>query len=307
MTSHRVYFGGGEQPVVTIPHRDGRPLRVTAATYAILDTRHPDNSDDHELVAAGTAAAVDAVSTTLTVRAGRAAEDRRHITVTSTAGYTAGKHYLLEAPDGRAELVRAAAVPSATTLLTTAEIAGDYFAGTTLRGVEVTALFPAEAADDEQNLDDMAWVIAWDFAGLPPIREAIRLHRGEEAELASLEDLKRLDPSLSSYGGDRTDLALHLAQAHRNFRVDLTMAGANESDLLTGMIGHNAVVHLAAALALSHSRDEGAVERGKSYAARYAQLLAGLQVGAKKPDTTALDRRTETETTINPASLFRPF
>ena len=144
MTSHRVYFGEGEQPVVTIPHRDGRPLRVTAATYAILDTRHPDNSDDHELVAAGTAAAVDAASTTLTVRAGRAAEDRRHITVTSTAGCVAGKHYLLEAADGRAELVRAAAVPSATTLLTTAEIAGDYFAGTTLRGVEVTAIFPAE-------------------------------------------------------------------------------------------------------------------------------------------------------------------
>lgn len=307
MAAHRVYYGKGDQPVVTVLHRQGRPLRVASATYAILDVRYGETSAEHELVAAGTAAAVDAAAATLSARAGRAAADRRTITVTDTADHAAGRRYLLEAPDGRAELVRLAEVASPTQVLTIAEIAGDYPAGSTLRGVEVAASFPAVAADDVQKLDDLAWIIEWSAAGLPPIREMIHLHRGEEAQLATLDELLELDSSLAAAGGDRRELALALGRAHRDLRTDLLLAGAVESDLLTGSIGRDAVIYRAAHLALSGSNDESAVRRAEAYGKRYEELRAALQIGAKKPETVVVDKSTSSELTrISPASLFRP-
>lgn len=306
MTTHRVYYRGGEQPIRTILHLQGRPLRVDAATYAIVDTRHPESSTDHELVAAGTAADVDAVSTTLTARAGRGAVDRRVLIVHNTAGAEVGHSYLLESTDGKAELVRIAAVASGTQLLAAAEIAGDYYAGAALRGVEIAALFPASAADDDENLDDMPWVVVWSAAGAPPTRESIHLHRGEEGQLATLDDLRNLDPALANLGGDRHELALALSQAHTDFRVDLALAGASESDYLTGPIGQSAVVYRAAELALAGLRDEAVVRRAEGYGRRYQEIRAALQVGKKKPEVVTLTKPDVVATRINPASLFVP-
>jgi hypothetical protein len=306
MTAHRVFYGKGEQPIRTVLHLRSRPLRVTAATYAILDTRYGADSADHILVAAGTAAAVDAASTTLSARAGRAAADPRRLTVASSAAFAAHRQYLIESSEGRIEIVRVVAITSATEMLAAAEIVGDFSTGAQVRGVELTAQFPAVAADDDENLDDMSWVIVWTAAGIPPIREPIRLHRGEEAQLATLDDLFEL-PGLAGYANaSRQEPGLALARAHRDLRTDLTLAGASETDLLTGQLGREAVLHRAAHLLLSISTDEGAERRADEHGKRYQELRAGLTVGRKKPDTTALDKRTAAETSINPARHFAP-
>lgn len=305
MATHRVYFGQGEQTIRTVPHLKGRPVRVASATYGIFDARYGVDSNDHTLVAAGTAGTVDSVSTTTTARAGRNATDRRAITVASTTDVIAGRSYLLEASDGRAELVRVAAVPSATAILAAAEIVGDYPTGSALRGVEVAASFPADAADDDDNLDGMPWIIAWVFPELPPVRESIHLERGEEAQLVTLADLVELDPMIARVGGDRIEATAALARAHKDLRTDLALAGADEANLLTGPIGRDAALYLAAYHAIKHSDEASAIRRAEQYLARYQELRASLVLGVKKPEVVSLDRDNANAQTRNPASVFR--
>ena len=308
MATHRIYYGKGEQTLRTVPHRDGRPVLVASATYGIFDSRYGDESSEYEVVSSGTAASVDSFSQTLTSKSGRNATDKRSILVGSTTGLTAGRQYLLQAVDGRAELVRLAAVVSATRALTEAEIMGDYPTGSSLKGIEVSATFPSAPAADDQNLDGLAWIIEWSFASFPaPIRESVFLERGEEAQLATLADLLELDPHISAMDGDRKEASLALARAHRDFRTDLMLAGASEADVLAGPIGRDAVVYLAGYHALKHSMEDSASRRAESYMARYQELRQAIQVGAKKPQVVSLDKESASATATNPAKLFRPF
>lgn len=308
MPSHRVYFGKGDQVVRTIPYRGGSPVRVSAGTYTILDPRYSEGSDEHILVAS-TAVGLDAVNTTLSAKAGRGSGDRRALALASTAGMFAGRKYLLESTKGIVEEVRIVAIPSGTTALTAAEIKGEFPADSTLKGLEVSATFPEAAANDKDNLsrDRMPWLVEWTFTGFPPFRESVFLERGEENLLASLDDLAELDPHLSSVGGDRIDAALSLARAHKDFRTDLALAGADEADYLAGPIGRDAVVYRAAYLSLCHSNDESAVRRAEEYEKRYQEIRAALQVGTRKPGVTVLDKSEENATPANPANLFKPF
>ena len=307
MALHRVYFGKGAQTLITIPHRAGSPVRVTSATYEIIDTRYGVDSDEHVVVAAGTAATVDATSTTLTARAGRGAADRRALTLTSTAGVTTGHQFILTSPAGAVELVRVADVVSATVLRTAAEIRGDYAAGSTFKGIEVAGVFPADPAADEDNLDSDAFVVVWTMPGLPPIRESVFVERGEEGQLATLDDLAELDPHIPLAGGDRVSPAAALARAHKDFRVDLQLAAINESDLLAGPIGRDAVCYRAAELCFSHGDDPVSERKAKSYGARYQELRAAIVVGALKPQVVALDKSDEVAKRTSPAMLFYGF
>ena len=307
MATHRVYFGKGAQTLTTIPHRAGSPLRVASGTYSILDTRYGVDSDEHEVVAAGTAATVDATSTTLTARAGRVAADRRAITLTSTTGVTAGHQYIVTNPAGAVELVRIDAVVSATVLRTAAEIRGDFATGSTFKGIEVTGTFPADPAADEDNLDQESFLVVWTLPGLPPLRESIFVERGEEGQLATLDDLTELDPMIPIAGGDRVSPATALARAHKDFRTDLQLANVSEADLLTGSIGHDAVTYRAAFLVFQHGDDPVSERKAKGYEARYQQLLNGIIVGAKKPGVVALDKREESAQASNPATLLWGF
>lgn len=303
--TNRVYYGKGDQTLRIIPHRDGRPVRVTAGTYGIFDARP--GAAVPVLVAAGTAASVDAVSTTLSAKAGRYSNDHRVLVVTSTAGIVAGREYLLESSKGLAELVRIVSIPDATHALASGDIRGDFPAASTLRGVEVSATFPGSAADDDTNLDGLPWIVVWAFAGFPPFRESIFLERGEESQLATLDDLRELDPHLSNVGGDRIEPALALARAQKDWRTDIMLAGAPEADFLSGPIGRDAVTYRAAELMLQHSEDPSAQRRYEYYGKRYQELRAAMQVGSKKPGIVTLDKGDESAETVNPANLFRMF
>lgn len=302
MASHRVYFNAGDQALVTIPHRRGAPVRVTAGTYQIVDTRYGIDSAEHVVVAAGTAATTDATSTVLTAKAGRGTPDDRALTLASTAGLEVGRQYILDGADGRAETVRIAAIPSVTAARTAAAVRNAFAAGSTLRGVEVRGEFPAAAAADDDNLSsDAAFMVIWSFADLPPLREMIHLERGEESLLATLDDLRELDGGLARTGDDAGDPAAALARAHKDLRVDLQLVNVSESDLLTGPIGRDAVCYRAAYHLAEHIRDD---RRAARYEARYKQLLAGLTVGSKKEEVVALTKREQAATHANPATRF---
>ncbi len=308
MATHRIYYGKGAQTLYSIPHRDGRPVLVASASYGIFDARHGESSDDYEVVAAGTVGIVDPFNSSLTAIAGRNGESRSLIEVGSTAGLVVGHSYLLTSPTGGAEIVKVAAVPTDRIVRSWAEIRGDYPISSTLRGVEVAAVFPAPPAADDNNLDGEPWKIIWQFAGIAsPIQESIHLERGEENLLATLADLLELDPHLSLQGGDRVDAALALARAHRDFRTDLMLAGVSESDFLAGPIGKDAVVYRAAQLCLHHSETDADRAKAESYGERYQELRAALMVGSKKPQVVTLDKSEANATSSNPAQLFKPF
>lgn len=307
MALHRVYYLKGAQTLTTIAHRAGSPLRVASGTYEIVDTRYGVDSDEHVIVAAGTAATVDATSTTLSARAGRGAADRRAVTVTSTAGVTTGHQFILTNPAGAVELVRIDAVVSATVLRTATEVRGDFATGSTFKGIEVTGTFPADPAADEDNLDHESFMVVWTLPGLPPLRESIFVERGEEGQLATLDDLAELDPMIPLAGGDRVSPATALARAHKDFRVDLQLANVSEADLLAGPIGRDAVTYRAAELCFSHNDDPVSERKAKGYGARYQELRAAIVVGALKPQVVALDKSDETAKRTNPASLFHGF
>lgn len=307
MALHRVYYNKGAQTLTTIPHRRGAPVVVASATYAVLDSRYGVDSDEHVVVAAGTAATVDAVSTTLTARAGRVAADRHAVTLTSTAGVVVGHQYAVTSPAGNVELVRVVAVVSATVLRTAAEIRGDFATGSTFKGIEVSGTFPADPAADEDNLDAEAYVVVWTIPGLPPLRESVFIERGEEGQLATLDDLAELDPHIPLAGGDRVSPATALARAHKDFRVDLMLAGVSEADLLTGPIGRDAVCYRAAELCFAHGDDPVSERKATQYRERYQELRAAIVVGVKKPQVVALDKSDETTQPVNPAILFYGF
>lgn len=305
MATHRVYYGKGAQTLTTIPHRAGSPVRVASATFEISDGRYSESDPASVVVAAGTAATVDATSTTLSAKAGREAADHRALTLVSTAGVTSGHAYMLTSPAGAVELVTVAEVVSATVLRTVADIRGAFPSGSTFKGIEVSAKFPAPAAADDDGLDGKPWVVVWTLPGFAPLRESIFLERGEEAQLATLADLARLDPHIPQAGAMDTSAAL--AQAHEDLRLDLQLAGVSECDLLTGKIGKSAVTYRAAHLVFSHVADPVGERKAKAYGDRYAALLAGLVVGAKKPDVVALDKRDVTAQVANPAVMFYGF
>lgn len=307
MATHRAYFGKGTQTLITTPHRDGRPVRVASATYAILDTRFGESSDQHVLVAAGTVGIVDPASTILTNTAGRNAPDHRVITVSSTAGFVRGHTYILQSPSGYVEEVKISEVVSGTALRVDAEIRGEFAVASALKGFEVSASFPEEAANDSAKLDDMPWILVWTFPGFPPIREPIHLERGEEAQLATHSDLVRLDPNIAKLGGNVFDTASALLSAHKRWRNDLMLGGAIESDLITADLGQEAVTNLAAYYCLLSSTDENDREKRDFYLKRYNEIRAALNVGAMKPHIVPLDKASETAGKVNPVALFKAF
>lgn len=308
MPAHRVYYGRGAQTLTTIPHRRGAPVRVTAGTYEIVDTRHSVDNADHVVVAAGTAATVDAFSATTTTKAGRNAEDRKGLVLNSTATLTPGRCYILEGTNGEAEIVTIAAVPSGTTARTVAEIRGDYASGAALRGVEVSATFPEVEADDDDHLDAMPWIIAWTFADLPPLRESIFAERGEESQLATLADLLQLDPTLSLVGGDRSNPAAALAQAHRDLRTALQQGGQSEADVLAGGIGRDFVTYRAAFLCMLGATEDAANTRKLDHFEKMAtQLQTSLLLGRVKEGVAVLSKSDETAQPFAVANLFRVF
>lgn len=300
MATHRIYAGKGDQALVTVPHQDGRPVRVTSATYSIYDSR----SLSEVIVPAGTAATVDAASTVLTNRAGRGSTDKRLLTVSSTTGFNVGHTYLLTGATGVVEIVRIVAVKSATGMLAASEIRGDFVVGSTIQGIEVAASFPADVADAEASRLNGPWILAWTIPGFAPLRETVFLHTGEEAQLATMSDLTELDPSLANVNGDRVDPALALSRAHKDLRTDLLLAGADrESDMLLGPIGRDAVVNLAAFYCVHHSDEDSMQKKADLYHNRYRELRAALLVGNQKSEVVALDKATGTKT-ASTARLF---
>lgn len=282
---HRLIFGAGAQTIRSVPQRDGRALVVASANYKLLDLRY--SADNDAQVLASGAAAVDSVSTTLSAAAGKGTADPRALTVASAAGIAAGRRYLLTS-GGRSELVKVEAI-SGTTLRLAATLPAYFAGGATFSGVELAATVGVDVTGDEVYLRSHVLAVRWEPTGILAFQEQIFLERVAPSPQISAEAVLELDASLPSYCRDGFTVAAALALAQEDFQVDMLAAGLEDSRVLAGPIGRNAVKYLSAWHILKDSTDASAVSRAERYHARYQELLANLLAGKDKAKVAHVD------------------
>lgn len=285
MADHRVYFNEGAQTIRTVPMRNGRATKVSGAAYELHDLRYPEDSADR-ILDSGTAT-VDSVSTTISAAAGRSTADPRSLTVASATGIVVGRTYLLR-QGGRSESVEVDAI-SGTTVRLRSAVTQSFPAASEFVGLEVSCSIPEAVAANDDYLGAENLAVRWEFTGLPPLLEPVFLERYTTPPVITRQDVLNLDRTLESVDGNGLGLDLAVAQAQSDLSIDLLSAGHDDSRVMAGPIGREALKHAAAYHALKHAMGEAEVRRTEFYRKRYEELRANLLVGLDKAKVTHLN------------------
>lgn len=302
MREHKLQFNQGAQTIRTVAVSElGFAVRPTAATLQLVDLRYAD-TDDNYSVSDAAAATIDAVSTTTTAACGRSSGAPSTITLTSVAGVSAGRRYLLSNLTGQSEIVTVVSVASGPkTALALNEPQHAYPIGSTFTGLEVSGSVAADVANTDDYFDASLAAI-WSFTGVDPARvmERVELVRPQPS-WATIDDMVRLEPGLTTRNAD---LASALAQAHFDYALDLRGAGLNPYTYSGGELARGAVVYLACYHALK-SREEDAIrERATRHLERYKELRLQLTVGRDKAGVTEIEKSTGAAKSPDIRSLF---
>ncbi len=145
----QVLYNRGAQTLRWAPQDALGLVRVTSATYTIVDLREPEDGS-LRIVQASTAATVAATTTTTTAVAGPASAEPRRLSLTSSSGFRRGSIYLLTS-GSRSQAVTVERVGTGEVWLST-ELRESFAEGSTLAACELEATFPASAANDETRL-----------------------------------------------------------------------------------------------------------------------------------------------------------
>lgn len=282
---HPIIFGKGAQPVLHIP-----PVYVASATYAIEDLSRSEGASDRFIVAAGTAATVDATSTTTTAVAGRGQVDATRLSVNAIGGFVVGRTYAVQnTGDGLTVLFRLEAI-GASYLIAKTPFTSAFASGSTVRGVQMEATFPQASADNMQFVDDeRTFRATWTYTlnGLP-VRpwENIEVRRGspEERYLADAElAIREAWPELVGQIGPRTNALRDFVRfAQRRLCAMLRQKNVDPDEFLAGAQG----LEILIARTILHLADQGHapktrnVEDWRTDAAReFRTLWDNLTVG----------------------------
>lgn len=226
--THRVLFAETSQTLRHVPvDRFGRVVRVTSATYTLVDLRESEDSPEREL--GDGAATLGSVDTLLTTTAGASEADPTLVPVTSAAGVSAGHTYLLIAADGRRESFRVRRVDG-TNVYATHELAGDYTTTARVQDVELAAAFPDDEAASESALESGAgpYQVTWDYAiedrpYLVP--ETVWLTRYSVQPFITEGDVLIAYPTLGMLARRRITIADGIAAATQDYVAEAESAG----------------------------------------------------------------------------------
>lgn len=302
MREHRLQYGQGAQTIRTVAVSElGFAVRPSAATLQLVDLRYSDTDDNHS-VSDAAAATIDAVSTTTTAACGRSSAAPATITLTTVAGISASRRYLLSNPSGQSEIVTVVSVAAGPkTVLALNEPQHAYPTGSTFAGLEVSGSVAADVANTDDYFDANLAAI-WTFTGVEPARvvERVELVRPQPS-WCTMDDLVRLEPGLTVRNAD---LVSALAQAHFDFALDLRGAGLNPYTHNPGELGRGACTYLAAHNALKTRDEDAARDRATRYFDRYKELRLQLTVGTDKAGVVEIDKATGAAKTSDIRSLF---
>jgi hypothetical protein len=290
----RVLYGKGAQTLRVVPvDQQGRPRVASAATYGIVDLRRSETDTEREIVAAGTAGTLDGVSTTTAAAAGFGTANPSKVALASTVGIEVGRHYLLRAAAGGEELVTVEEI--GTGFVITGEIAKTFASGSAFLGIEVAATFPADEANDEDEVQNGGGPYALDmiFTGCTPQHQRflVWLDRTTFRVPATIDDVLELEQTLASGAGRRVKIERALSRAAKDMQTELQLAGIDATRYLLGEVGRDYCVYRAAALVLETLPSEGASARATKHSERAAHLIATIIQG--KPDGVASPRRSD--------------
>ena len=165
------------------------------------------------------------------------------------------------------------------------------------RNIEETALRTnIEAAEEiarQVRLRDLAGLIVIDFIDMEETRHQKQVEH-------KVKDAMRSDRARIQIG--RISAFGLMEMSRQRLRPSLLEHSTEICPHCAGT-GRIRSIESAALQALRAIEEEG-VRRAEAYGKRYQQLLGGLTVGRKKPEVTALEPRTEAETTVNPARHY---
>lgn len=306
----RVLYGKGAQTLRLVPiDQQGRPRVCTAATYALVDLRLSETSDDREVVAAGTAATVDSVSTTTTAAAGYGAANPRLVSLTSLTGVAVGRRYLLRGTTGGEELVTVAEIVSGGVLVES-QITAAFATGSAFLGLEVAVVFPADEANDEDEVEAGGGPYAFDlaFTGITPAYQRFLcwIDRTTSQVLATVADVLELEQTVGAVAGKRMSIPAAISRAAKDMQTEQLVAGVDASRFLLGEVGRDYQTYRAAGLLLQHG-DERAQARGVERMAHAQRLLNAVIQG--RPEGVASPNRSGDEAapgkSMEPRSYFR--
>lgn len=296
MPQHRVIYAEGAQTLRHIPvDRQGRAVRVSSATYTMVDLRETEESADRAIASGN--ATIGSVSTLLTADAGPSALDSHLLPVTSAVGITAGHVYRVLAADGRSETFRVRRVDGLN-VYATHELAGDYGTTALVQDVEIAASFPAAEANDELELQDGAgpYQVTWEYTiddQLYLVPEIVWLTRYSVQPFITEADVLVAYPTLGSLARRRVTISDGIAAATQDYVAEAESAGRDPTLYRATHLAKVAVRERVIEYVL---RWCSKFEEAAAHEQLWSRYVNQLFVGAPKPGTVTVSRTDNTAT-----------
>jgi hypothetical protein len=296
METQTIIAGAGAQTVeVYATDALGRRVKPTGATCRIVCLAEPESADDADrIVLATSAATVDSLSTTTTAICGLRSSNERLVPIAAGVPVV-GRQYVITG-GGVTEAFEVEHVDGLN-IYARDDLRTRFASGATVTGMRVTASFPADWANDADELERRAlFGVDWTFTGVTgplSVRTFARIERRHRAPRATALDLMRLDPRLGDASRERSTLESHLQQADDEVSAHLAFTGRVLSDTADGAVGRMAVGYTALALAYRTLGEAyiGRAEWAELSAQRWLKMLLGGQKADDRHETTrATDR-----------------
>lgn len=281
MSEPRVRYGQGEQTIRFIPvDRFGRPVRVTAATYTIIDLGEGEDSPDQQ-IATG-AAVLPAVDTTLSASGGAGEGNPRALTLTSTTGVAEGRTYLLSSGGSRSLVVVDGITGSVVTSKDSPSSA--YPSGSTFQAIELEALFPLSEANDPDALTEARrYQIAWTYSlhgETHVVCQLVWLVRYDgEAWITETDVIGLYPPLANRVRGPELSIARSIATATQEFIAQLESAGIVAENYRTSTPGQTAIAFRATEYCLRWMGGEKDLALAELFQQRYENIVNNLIIG----------------------------
>lgn len=284
MNEATIRYGQGAQTIRFIPvDRAGRPVRVTSATFTIIDIDEGEESPERTI--ASGAASLSAVNTTLSAAGGAGEPDPRALSLTSVAGVTEGRTYLASASNGRCLVTVDAIAGSVVTAKDTPSVS--FASGAAFQACELEASFPLSEANDSDAIEQgrryqCTWVYTlqgeqWCTA------QSVHLVRYSGEAWITEDFVYRLAPTLADRMRGRFRTSDAIAAATQDLIAELESAGQRAEGYRTGEPGQVAIRFRAIEYALRWLGGETDVSLADLYQSRYERLRDNFITG--KPGT----------------------
>lgn len=285
-----VIAGGGEQLLVTYASGpDGQPIHVAAATVRIVDLELHEDDSAREVLASAAAELDDAAADTTAKAGPRTTDVRRIVVETVPPGLVLGRRYLISAAGKREAFVLEAVDDDASTLWARDGLRNEYAIGASVVGLALGVSFPAEVANDPDELDcRRMFGLDWTALDATPShwRTIARIERRGRAPRASVDDLLRIDGQLAAITSRRTTLHQALAQAELELDAALQIRGIDPLHFDGGLAAQLAVSYRAAEVGYRTIGGPDNLVRAEESRRQADRWTEALRLGRPPQDTT---------------------